>query len=494
MEKLKQQLPDSWLILAFLGYLALAMGAIAMGQIWGILAIAGLSASVVLVYLAVYQLSIFYLVLLALLPWSVKVENLLGSVGLSLPGELLLAGIGGLALLNFLRGGFLQSAVYQHPVSLWLLAYMLWLTITTLTSTMLLVSAKFWLIQLLFLLVFYLVAADLLRRPADLRQAAWAYGLSVLGVIVYALVQHSEYNFHQQASKVAVDPFFRDHTMYGATLAFLLPVIGGLALLSRRLKGQLPRMVIIGASGLLLVGVLFSYSRAAWLSVLVLTAALAYLQLRFRLRYALLSLSGLLILVGIYQSSLRTQMRGNEATRSSDFGKHLRSTTNITTSVSNKERLNRWFCAFRMTADKPVLGFGPGTYMFQYGPYQMPQDLTRISSYHGERGGAHSEYLKVLTESGLPGLFTWLGAIITAIISGTRVVYNAASRDLRWMATLVIAGLVGYLAHGVVNNFSHTAKIAVLLWGAVAFLVAMDTRLRPYYQTLKAEGRYRQPL
>jgi hypothetical protein len=45
-----------------------------------------------------------------------------------------------------------------------------------------------------------------------------------------------------------------------------------------------------------------------------------------------------------------------------------------------------------------------------------------------------------------------------------------------------------------VNNFSHTAKIAVLLWGAVAFLVAMDTRLRPHYQTLKAEGRYRQPL
>ena len=94
MEKLKQQLPDSWLILAFLGYLALAMGAIAMGQIWGILAIAGLSASVVLVYLAIYQLSIFYLVLLALLPWSVKVENLLGSVGLSLPGELLLSASG----------------------------------------------------------------------------------------------------------------------------------------------------------------------------------------------------------------------------------------------------------------------------------------------------------------------------------------------------------------------------------------------------------------
>lgn len=480
--------------MASAGYLVLTLGVTAAGRTWAFLAIVGLSVSVALTYLAIYQLRTFYLVLLALLPWSVKLENVLGSSGLALPGEILLAGIGGLALLNLLRGGFLQTSAYQHPVSLWLLAYVLWLTITTLTSSMILISAKFWLIQLLFLLVFYLLAADLLRRPADVRKAAWAYGLSVLGVVIVALIQHSGYNFHQQASKVVVRPFFRDHTMYGAALAFLLPVIGGLVLLSRRVRGQLPLMVVTGASGLLLTGILFSYSRAAWLSVLVTMLALGYLQLRLRLRYALLGLTGLLILVSVYQSSLWTQMRGNEATRSSDFGKHLRSATNVTTSVSNKERLNRWFCAFRMTADKPVLGFGPGTYMFQYGPYQMPQDLTRISSYHSERGGAHSEYLKVLTESGFPGLFALLGAIITAIISGTRVAYNAASRDMRWMATLLLAGLVSYLAHGIVNNFSHTAKIAVLLWGAIAFLVAMDTRLRPYYQTLKAKGCYRQPL
>lgn len=494
MTGLRLSATDTGLGVVGFGYFGLLMAAIAAGYSWAYTAVAAVPVALGLLYLVIYQLKAFYLVLLALLPWSVKVEEGLTDIGIAVPGEVLLAGVGGLLLLNLLKGRFLQASVYQHPVSLWLGGYMLWLTLATLTSTMPLVSAKFWLIQFLFLMVFYLLAAELLRRPADLRKAVWAYGIALVGVVIYTLIQHSGYDFQQQANKVVVQPFFRDHTMYGAALAFMLPLIAGLLRVGRRLNGTLYAPIVTAVLVLMLVGILFSYSRAAWLSVIAVALVMGYLQLRLRLRYALVGLIALLIFGFTYQSALLTQMRGNEATRSSDFGEHLSSTTNVTTSVSNKERLNRWFSAFRMTSDKPVLGFGPGTFMFQYGPYQMPQDLTRISSYHGERGGAHSEYLKRLTESGLPGLLIWLGAILTAIISGTRVAYNAASGELRWMASLVLAGLVGYLAHGVVNNFSHTAKIAVLLWGAVGFLAAMDARLRSYYQSLKAEGRYRPPL
>ena len=78
--------------------------------------------------------------------------------------------------------------------------------------------------------------------------------------------------------------------------------------------------------------------------------------------------------------------------------------TNISTDASNLERINRWQAAIRMYEDHPVLGFGPGTYQFEYAPYQMSQEKTAISTNAGDRGNAHSEYIGPLSEEGLPGM------------------------------------------------------------------------------------------
>jgi len=51
----------------------------------------------------------------------------------------------------------------------------------------------------------------------------------------------------------------------------------------------------------------------------------------------------------------------------------------------------------------PVFGFGPGTYQFEYGPYQHSTEKTLISTNFGDRGNAHSEYIGPLAEEGLPG-------------------------------------------------------------------------------------------
>ena len=55
----------------------------------------------------------------------------------------------------------------------------------------------------------------------------------------------------------------------------------------------------------------------------------------------------------------------------------------------------------RMFKDRPLLGHGPGTYMFLYAPYQKPSEKTIISTNAGNRGNAHSEYLGPMAESGI---------------------------------------------------------------------------------------------
>jgi hypothetical protein len=64
-----------------------------------------------------------------------------------------------------------------------------------------------------------------------------------------------------------------------------------------------------------------------------------------------------------------------------------------------------------MNKVKPFLGFGPGTYSFQYGVYQEPEFETPITTYFGDNGTCHSEYLGPLAESGWLGLLTGQGKL-----------------------------------------------------------------------------------
>jgi putative inorganic carbon (hco3(-)) transporter len=135
--------------------------------------------------------------------------------------------------------------------------------------------------------------------------------------------------------------------------------------------------------------------------------------------------------------------------------------------VSLQERLNRYRCALRMAQDRPLWGFGPGTFQFVYHPYQRREEMTRISAErdigkrsldtYGRGGGAHSEYFAALAEMGLPGLLLFLLFWVLAL----RVLLSRVT----WPALAVCS----LLLHFVLNNFLHDVRIATLFWMALAF-------------------------
>ena len=148
--------------------------------------------------------------------------------------------------------------------------------------------------------------------------------------------------------------------------------------------------------------------------------------------------------------------------------------SNITTDASNLERINRWSCAIRMFEDKPVFGFGPGTYMFQYASYQLNKDRTIISTNAGDGGNAHSEYLGPLAESGVLGLLTFLLVIIVVIYTGVNAYTRIQDRRLKQLVLGALLGLITYYIHGFLNNFLDTDKLSVPFWGFTAIIVAVD--------------------
>jgi len=192
----------------------------------------------------------------------------------------------------------------------------------------------------------------------------------------------------------------------------------------------------------------------------------------------------LLIFFFMFQQQIWDVLERNKQGTSGDFTEHVQSISNISTDDSNLERINRWQSAFRMFSERPVFGFGPGTYQFEYAPYQLSKEKTLISTNAGDRGNAHSEFIGPLSEEGLPGMLIMLTLVIMVIAYGIKVHKQANTPETRLLSLTVLLGLITYFFHGTLNNFLDTDKASIPVWAFIAMLIAMDM-----YQNKRTKGK-----
>jgi len=442
-----------------------------------------------IVALALARRDLLLLGLVASVPLSLNLEQLdIGGVGLYLPTEPLLFGLLLLFGLDRLRGLRLNPGLEAHPITRCIQLMFIWLFITTLTSEDPLVSFKFLIARGWFVVGFFFLMAPLVRIERHQERFILLYLVPLLAVIVYTVIRHAGYGFEKQAGHWVMDPFFKDHTSYGAVLAmFWFPA---LVMFLKPRKNSLKKFALGGAFLILSIGLILSFTRAAWVSVVAAGSIGALMMLGFRLRTLLAGgILGLFMVLLIWDQLIITLER-NDQDSSDDLTEHVESISNVSSDASNLERINRWSCAIALWKERPIVGWGPGTYQFVYAPHQRSEHRTIISTNNADRGNAHSEYLGPLAEQGIPGslvmvLFLWLSTVL-----GFRV-YNQLRRTDRWgslWALSVFLGLLTYFIHGVLNNYLDTDKASAPFWGFLAILVALDLSLR---KTESSTGPYR---
>ena len=228
----------------------------------------------------------------------------------------------------------------------------------------------------------------------------------------------------------------------------------------------------------LLVGFYLSYCRAAWLSLTFGAVVLIVIKLKIKIQWILLSLVVFASIFFLMRTQIIQQMERNKQDSSKDLVKHLQSMSNISSDASNLERLNRWNSALKMFNQKPITGWGPGTYQFVYGPFQSSKDKTIISTDFGVKGNAHSEYIGPLSEQGVPGLLFVLGILGTVIYTALSILKRKLNPQTKQIVFILIVGLISYYVHGFMNNFLDSDKLSVPFWGFIAALVAIDLNLR----------------
>ncbi|MCQ2959332.1 MAG: O-antigen ligase family protein [Bacteroidales bacterium] len=429
-----------------------------------------------LCFLALLALDKLLLIIMFFTPLSLELSEIVPNMpfNMSLPTEPFIFLTMCMFFIKLLSERRFDKEVLKHPVTICIYVYLGWLSITCLTSEMPVVSLKYLLTRLWFISCFYFIVTQFVVNEKNIVKYIIAYVLGFTFVILYTLINHAPSYFSHDTSYRVMQPFFKDHTSYGAALALLIPAM--IVVIKRTGKDFSIKFFNLLLLGLLCIALLFSYTRAAWAGILGVFALWTVLKLRIKIKTLIISALTAIILIAPFYNDIIYKMSKNTEVSSTNFLFHLKSVSNISSDDSNTERINRWKCALRMFADKPITGFGPGTYMFKYAPYQHSEDRTKISTNAADLGNAHSEYLGLLADAGLFGALSFIAILITVLITGFNL-YNTTKDELTKETVLfLLLGLITYYLHAFLNDFLDMDKIASLFWGFIAIIVMLDIK------------------
>ncbi|MCQ2283452.1 MAG: O-antigen ligase family protein [Bacteroidales bacterium] len=441
-----------------------------------------LTGGAVLAYLLVFHVDWIIFLMALCTPFSIIMSSKEIHLGLSLPSEVIMIALSFVFLYRILYDLHLDKRMITHPISIALYVYLTWMLLTCITSQLPVVSLKFWASKLWFTTSCYWVILQFIKD--DMKNAVhyfncYAVGLAV--IVIITTIKHALSGFDERYAHWVMKPFYNDHTAYGAVLAFFLPITTCCFFLPG--NNTFRKIFYAGLTMIFLVGFYLSFSRAAWISLMIAIAVWVVLKLRIKLSWLIVGLSIVGSTFYFYADDILYKMSRNSQDSSGKLVEQLQSVSNISTDASNVERLNRWNSAFSMIHEKPLLGWGPGTYQFEYAPYQKSQFKTIISTNFGDGGNAHSEYIGPCAETGIPGMLTVFGLLFCSLYTGITTYNRASDKTLKLLVLMMTLALITYFVHGFLNNFLDTDKLSLPFWGAFAVITMVNIKDRESLET-----------
>ena len=434
---------------------------------------------IIIGFLYIFHLDIIFLIIVFCTPLSFNFENLdIGGIGFYFPTEPLLLVFSGLFIFNsiYQKKYFKNFLFYKNPIVLVIIIQLIWILTSSITSELPSVSLKFLISRSWFIIPIIFYGFHFFKKGKKaIYQFFLTFLASMLIVTIYTLINHMINEFSEESGHWVMWPFFKDHTSYGAILALCIPINIWLIYIS---ENKLLKNLLYFGLIVFFVGLYFSYTRAAWLSILIAATVflLYYLKIKFKWIISLIIIPLIFVLINFTEISYLIQKNDAEHT-TENFSERIESMSNISSDASNLERLNRWNCALELFYKRPFFGWGPGTYSFVYAPFQSSKNLTIISTNFGDGGNAHSEYLGPLAEQGFIG-FLINSVLIAILFISTGLYYIKCDHSYYKNLTLmIILSLTTYFSHGVLNNYLDTDKAAIPVWGLISIFITITTIL-----------------
>ena len=414
-----------------------------------------------------------YLLLIATLPLSTEIQ-VTNSLGTDLPDEFLMISMTGLLFFLFVfKKGLLSHEFGRHPLLFLLTIHLLWIAVTCVFSAQPILSLKYLLAKTWYVIPFVFCTVLFANRRSLLHLALLLL-IPMSFVVIQSLIRHAAFGFSFADVSKTVIPFFRNHVNYSAMLVCLIPLL--FAILHHTKKAKYRRVVKAGIL-IFMLGLFFSYSRGAWLALII--GAFVYYAISKKMIEIVFLVTAFFI-VGSF-TFLATKNRYidyrpdfNKTIFHTDFAQHMTATYRFR-DLSTAERFYRWIAAIRMSGDHLITGVGPNNFYTNYKPYTVSAYKTWVSN-NKDHSTVHNYFLLVLCEQGIPGLL-----FFTALLFGTfyyaQKIYHRSHDPLIKTASITIGSILGIITTvNFVSDLIETDKIGSLFFICIGLLIRMDTR------------------
>lgn len=452
--------------------------AITLLSVWAAIAselyvLAGLPALLLLAYVAVVNFRWVFYLLLAFIPLSTEV-HISPSLATDLPTEPLIAALMLVAFFFFaLKSRELSGRFLRHPITLLLLLHLGWVYFTTLSSELFLVSFKFALAKTWYVATFFFLGGWLLRGERDIKWLFWLVFIPLMVTVVIINIRHAGYGFSFADVNRILSPFQRNHVNYAATMTLFFPFV--VLALGWYRRGSLLWWLLAASLLVLLVAIWFTFTRAAFVSLVL--ALGAWAVLRLRLVRPVLLLSVIVALLGIanllHQNQYLDYTPSFDRTITHSNFNNLIAATSKLEDISTMERVYRWVAGLQMVQEHPVLGFGPGNFTKFYRSYTVTSFQTYVSD-NPEDSGIHSYFFMVLVEQGAIGLLIFLAFIFGALLHAERIYHQCTTPGQRRLLLMAYLCLVVILSFLLINDLIETDKVGSFFFLSLAILVNVD--------------------
>ncbi|HJW17782.1 MAG TPA: O-antigen ligase family protein [Flavisolibacter sp.] len=424
-------------------------------------------------YLLLQYPEVLFYVLVGSIPWSLE-YHFSNALGTDLPDEplMLLAAFAALIMVISHRKSLAAKSV---PLLLFLVgAQLSWTFVTVLLSTGVFISLKYFLAKSWYLLAFFVLPLFLFNDPKVIRRTGIVLALSMFLAVLFVLYKHSAFGFSFEKVNTALEPFYRNHVNYSALLVCTIPIVLAGLRISRK-----NRLWLVAAGLVMLAALYLSYSRGAWLALIIGMISYGLLQQKWMVNAFVLFIGlsiGSILWLQHNDRYLQYAPQYSTTIFHTNFEEHLVATYQMK-DLSTAERYFRWIGGARMVKDSWLTGLGPNTFYDNYKPYTIPAFKTYVSK-NEEHSTVHNYFLLMLIEQGAMGLLLFLATIIIAFREA-QVIYHRTT-DPFWKST--IAAIVAILAMICTVNFLsdliESDKVGPLFYLCLAILIIAHKRTK----------------
>ena len=207
-------------------------------------------------------------------------------------------------------------------------------------------------------------------------------------------------------------------------------------------------------SVLLIPGIVFSYSRGAWIAGIV--SVLGLFIFRFKRALGIIFVC-IIILISISPEAVKD--RFNDIFSKED--------------INIKQRLELWNNSIELIKCRPITGSGLGTFTEAY-MNKYPNSFPKKGEGSRPIRHAHNLYIQILVETGILGLLVFVFLVLMGFIFGIKRIIREHDPFIKSIRYGCFLGVLAFLIYSITDctvswkfigdSFSHLNLIWLLLW------------------------------